>query len=45
MKIFQLDVSTMSKNFEKTLALVEEILLEPRWDAETVCTCKKPDYK
>ena len=22
----------MSKNFEKTLALVEEILLEPRWD-------------
>lgn len=25
-------VSTMSKNFEKSLALAEEILLEPRWD-------------
>ncbi|HLN20580.1 MAG TPA: pitrilysin family protein [Bacteroidales bacterium] len=28
----QVYVSSMSKNFEKTLALVEEILLEPRWD-------------
>jgi len=28
------EVSSMSKNFEKTLALVQEILLEPRWDAE-----------
>ena len=26
------DVSTMSKNFEKTLTLVQEMLLEPRWD-------------
>ena len=26
------DVSSMSKNFEKTLALVQEMLLEPRWD-------------
>jgi len=25
---------TLSRNFEKTLALVEEILLEPRWDEE-----------
>jgi zinc protease len=28
-----IDVNTLSKNFEKTLALVEEILLEPRWDS------------
>lgn len=27
-------VSTMAKNFEKTVALVEEMLLEPRWDTE-----------
>lgn len=27
-------VSTLTRNFEKTLALVEEILLEPRWDKE-----------
>jgi zinc protease len=29
-----IDVSTLTKNFEKTIALVEEILLEPRWDEE-----------
>ena len=28
------DVSSMAKNFEKTIALVQEILLEPRWDSE-----------
>lgn len=27
-------VSTLAKNFEKTVALVEEMLLEPRWDEE-----------
>ncbi len=27
-----ISVSCLAKNFEKTLALVEEILLEPRWD-------------
>jgi zinc protease len=27
-------VNTLSRNFEKTLALVEEILLQPRWDEE-----------
>ncbi len=27
-------VSTLARNFEKTLALVEEMLLEPRWDEE-----------
>jgi zinc protease len=29
-----IDVSTLSRNFEKTLAIVEEMLLEPRWDEE-----------
>jgi zinc protease len=29
-----IDVSSLSRNFEKTLALVEEMLLEPRWDEE-----------
>jgi zinc protease len=27
-------VSTLARNFEKTLAIVEEMLLEPRWDEE-----------
>lgn len=27
-------VSTLARNFEKTLSLVEEMLLEPRWDEE-----------
>lgn len=27
-----ISVSTMAKNFEKSLALVEEMLLDPRWD-------------
>ena len=34
------DVSSMSKNFEKTLALVQEILLEPRWDNEQFALAK-----
>jgi len=29
-----INVNCLSRNFEKTLALVEEIILEPRWDAE-----------
>ncbi|MDF1573866.1 MAG: pitrilysin family protein [Bacteroidales bacterium] len=29
-----IDVNTLSRNFESTVALVEEILLEPRWDEE-----------
>ncbi len=28
-----LGVSTLSRNFDKTVALVKEILLEPRWDS------------
>jgi zinc protease len=35
-----IDVSSMTKNFEKTLALVQEILLEPRWDAESFALAK-----
>ena len=34
------DVSSLSKNFEKTLALVQEMLLEPRWDAEQFALVK-----
>jgi zinc protease len=34
------EVSSMTKNFEKTLALVQEILLEPRWDAESFSLVK-----
>jgi zinc protease len=35
-----IDVSSMTKNFEKTLALVREILLEPRWDVESFALAK-----
>ncbi len=35
-----IDVSSLSRNFEKTLELVEEILLEPRWDAEQFALAK-----
>jgi zinc protease len=34
------NVSSLSKNFEKTLALVEEMLLEPRWDEEQFTLAK-----
>jgi zinc protease len=34
------EVSSMAKNFEKTLALVQEILLEPRWDEEQFALAK-----
>jgi zinc protease len=30
----RIDVTSLSRNFGKTLELVEEILLEPRWDSE-----------
>ncbi|MGC2238553.1 MAG: pitrilysin family protein, partial [Pyrinomonadaceae bacterium] len=30
----RISVNTLSKNYDATLALVEEILLEPRWDAK-----------
>jgi len=35
-----INVSTLTKNFEKTIALVEEILLEPRWDEEQFALAK-----
>lgn len=34
-------VSTLTKNFEKTIALVQEMLLEPRWDAEQFAINKR----
>jgi len=33
-------VSTLAKNFEKTITLVEEMLLEPRWDEEQFALAK-----
>ena len=35
-----IDISTLARNFEKTIALVEEILLEPRWDEEQFALAK-----
>jgi zinc protease len=35
-----IDVSSMARNFDKTLLLVEEILLEPRWDEEQFALAK-----
>ena len=35
-----INVSTLTKNFEKTIALVEEMLLEPRWDEEQFALAK-----
>jgi zinc protease len=34
------EVSSMAKNFEKTLSLVQEIILEPRWDPESFTLAK-----
>lgn len=34
------NVSALSRNFEQTIALVEEILLEPRWDEEQFALAK-----
>jgi zinc protease len=36
-----LSVNTLASNYDKTLALVEEILLQPRWDAEEFALAKK----
>lgn len=35
-----IDVSSLARNFEKTLALIEEMLLEPRWDDEQFSLAK-----
>jgi zinc protease len=34
------NVGSLSKNFEKTLSLVDEMLLEPRWDEEQFALAK-----
>jgi zinc protease len=34
MEDITISVTTLTRNYEKTLALVQEMLLEPRWDAE-----------
>ncbi len=35
-----INVNTLARNFEPTMALVEEILLEPRWDEEEFALAK-----
>ena len=35
------DVSTLARNFEPVFALVEEMLLQPRWDADELVLAKK----
>jgi zinc protease len=35
-----INVSTLARNFEKTIAIVEEMLLEPRWDEEQFALAK-----
>ncbi|HAG17072.1 MAG TPA: peptidase M16 [Bacteroidales bacterium] len=35
-----INVNTLARNFEPTMALVEEILLEPRWDEEEFAMAK-----
>jgi len=35
------DVTTLARNFEPVFALVEEMLLEPRWDADELVLAKK----
>ncbi|MGE0089460.1 MAG: M16 family metallopeptidase [Bacteroidales bacterium] len=36
-----ISVNTLARNFDKTLAIVEEILLEPRWDEEEFALAKE----
>lgn len=36
-----LSVNTLARNYDATLALVEEILLQPRWDADEFALAKK----
>lgn len=37
----RITVNTLAKNYDRTLALVEEILLEPRWDAKEFALVKQ----
>ncbi len=36
-----IQVNTLTRNFDETLKLVEEILLQPRWDVEELARIKK----
>jgi zinc protease len=36
-------VNTLARNYEKTLAIVEEMLLEPRWDEEELALAKESE--
>jgi len=38
---FVISASTLRRNYAETMALVEEILLEPRWDAEEFVLAKR----
>ncbi len=38
--MISINVSTLARNFEKTIALVEEMILEPRWDEEQFALAK-----
>ena len=38
---FVISASTLARNFAETMALVQEILLEPRWDAEEFVLAKR----
>lgn len=38
-----ISVNTLARNFEKTLAIVEEMLLEPRWDEEELALAKESE--
>ncbi len=38
---FEISGSTLAKNFEPTVDLIEEILLEPRWDKEEFALAKQ----
>ncbi|MFV8781171.1 M16 family metallopeptidase [Microbulbifer sp. SA54] len=38
---FRFDVTTLARNFEAVFALLEEMLLEPRWDANELVLAKK----
>lgn len=37
---FSISANTLARNYDKTLALVEEMLLEPRWDEEEFALAK-----
>ncbi|WP_226703810.1 M16 family metallopeptidase [Microbulbifer elongatus] len=38
---FRFDVTTLARNFDKVFALLQEMLLEPRWDEKELVLAKK----